>query len=102
MRFVPGEHALLLRSMECSCGKVEHEPLPAGTEVIVHAVGPFGPGYTVLNGIPGILNRGYDYWIHALNVTDPWNGYLCLESELSKLQTLNEIIEHETDVEQPA
>lgn len=101
-RFTPGEHALLLVSMECSCGKVEHLPLPAGTEVIVHAIGPFGPGYTVLHGIPGFLHRGYDYWIHGLDVTDPWNGYLCQESELSKLQTLTETIEQENDVEQPA
>lgn len=102
MKFSIGEHALLLKTMQCSCGKVEHEAIPAGTEVIVHAVGPFGPGYTVLNGIGGFLNRGYDYWIHALDVTDPWNGFLCLEYELSKLLTLNETSETDERVEQPA
>ena len=96
-KFEPGEHALLLKSMTCSCGKVEHAAIPAGTEVIVHAVGPFGPGYTVLYGIPGFLSRRYDYWITALDVSDPFNGYLCQESELSKLQPLTETIEQEEE-----
>lgn len=101
MRFQPGEQALTLTSFSCSCGAPEHRGIPAGSIVLIEAVGPFGPGFTELGGVVGFLSKRFDYWVH-LPAHDKWTGFLCQDHELSKLQGLSETLDEEVHEETEA